>query len=98
MTAMAHPRTIHDFYDFSDELLAFDYPAPGAPEVVRTLVGWIGLVASVPLTTALAARIVTHREAGPAPDAAAVDEGAAPAADERAVAAEDGKTPSAPMH
>jgi hypothetical protein len=37
-----------------------------AEELVRTLVGSIGLVASVPITTALAAFIVTRRgEAGP---------------------------------
>ncbi|HVT78880.1 MAG TPA: YibE/F family protein [Acidimicrobiales bacterium] len=40
-----------------------------AVEIVRTLVGSIGLIASVPITTALAAYVVTrpHVEAGPDP-------------------------------
>ena len=39
-----------------------------AQEVVRTLVGSIGLVASVPLTTALAAFVVTREPAGDQPE------------------------------
>ncbi|OWT56860.1 4,5-DOPA-extradiol-dioxygenase [Candidimonas nitroreducens] len=48
ITAMAEPRTIHDFYGFPKALFDFQYPAPGAPDLAREIAElvkpqWVGL-------------------------------------------------------
>lgn len=49
LTAMDHPKTIHDFGGFPKELFAQNYPAPGAPLAAREISVSVSQHGNIPL-------------------------------------------------